>query len=173
MEQILLAIQKTKVDAGYGKKKHANAADRKEKYHQYIGIALIVLNVLAVSALFYIITSTGDKCATITALLLSLLAVVLSWLQTFFNFQKDVTGHRRIGNKYLSVMKKCARLQAYLGSNTMKDEDIRKSVEDLGQEVDEINQEAEEYPTNYADYKKAHDGINNDEEEYTQKELAM
>ena len=173
MEQILLAIQKIKIDAAYGKKKHFNAADRKEKYHHNIGITLIVINVVAVSALFYIVTSIGDKCATFIVLFLNLFAVVLSWLQTYFNFQKVVQGHRRIGNKYLSAMKKCVRLQAYLIDNVMKHEDVMQSVNELAEQVDQCNQEAEEYPTNGVDYKQAHEGINNEEEEYTQKELAM
>ena len=55
----------------------------------------------------------------------------------------------------------------------MKHEDIMQSVDELGIDVDQINQEAEEYPTNYTDYKKAHEGINSEEEEYTKKELEM
>lgn len=173
MEQILLAIQKIKIDAAYGKKKHFNAADRKEKYHHRINVTLIVVNVFAVSAFFYVVVGTVEKLVTTIALSINFFAVVLSWLQTYFNYQKIIQGHRRVGNKYLSAMKKCGRLQIYLNSNIMKDEDIRKSVEYLGEEVGQINQEAEEYPTNGADYEIARDGINNAEEEYTKKELSM
>ena len=173
MEQILLTIQKIKIDAAYGKKKHANAADRKEKKFHRINVTLIVINVVAVSAFFYVVINTGEKFVTTIALFINFIAVVLSWLQTYLNYQKVIQGHYRISNKYLSAMKKCVRLQAYLVSDIMENKDIQKIVDDLGEQVDQINQEAVEYPTNYSDYKTAHDGINNDEEEYTQKELAM
>jgi ABC-type multidrug transport system fused ATPase/permease subunit len=173
MEQILLAIQKIKIDAAYGKKKHFNAADRKEKKFHIINVTLIVINVIAVSAFFYVVINTGEKLATTIALFINFFAVVLSWLQTYLNYQKVIQGHRRIGNKYLSAMKKSVRLQAYLASNIMEDKDIRITVDDLGDQVDQINQEAEEYPTNGADYEIARDGINNAEEEYTKKELMM
>ncbi|MEI6758517.1 MAG: SLATT domain-containing protein [Chlorobium sp.] len=173
MEQILLSIQKIKIDSAYGKKKHFNAADRKEINHHRISIALIVMNVVAVSAFFYVVMNTGEKLATTIALFINFFAVVLSWLQTYFNYQKVIQGHRRVGNKYLSVMKKCTRLQAYLISDIMDNNDIRKAIDDLGEQVDQINQEAEEYTTNDTDNYNAHDGINSDEEEYTKKELAM
>lgn len=173
MEQILLAIQKIKIDAAYGKKKHFNAADRKEIIFHRINITLIVLNVVAVSAFFYVIITAGEQLATTIALFINFFAVVLSWLLTYFNYQQVIHGHRRIGNKYLSAMKKCSRLQAYLADNVIKSEDVIQLVDELAEQIDQCNQEAEEYPTNGVDYKKAHIGINSEEEECTQKELAM
>lgn len=173
MEQILLVIQKIKIDAAYGKKKHFNAADRKEKKFHIINVTLIVINMVAVSAFFYVVINAGEQLATTIALFINFFAVVLSWLQTYLNYQKVIQGHRRIGNKYLSAMKKCSRLQAYLTDNVIKSEDIIQLVNELAVQVDQYNQEAEEYPTNGIDYKQAHEGINNEEEEYTQKELAI
>ncbi|MFC3250948.1 hypothetical protein ACFOLF_06220 [Paenibacillus sepulcri] len=49
---VLELVRELRVDALYGKKKHYNAAERKQKYHTYIGISSLVANILAGSILF-------------------------------------------------------------------------------------------------------------------------
>ena len=164
-------LRRIKVDALYGKKKHFNAADRNEKNHDKIGIPLFIINIVTGSILFYVITDGATNWIKYVPLALAVISAILSGFQTFFNFQKRVEGHRRIGNKYLSIMKKCDRLQGYIADKVITNEELISKIENLANEIDSINNEAEIYPTNSSDYKQAKQGIENGEEEYTEKEL--
>lgn len=164
-------LRRIKVDALYGKKKHFNAADRNENNHYWIGVPLVIINILTGSILFYVITDGATNSIKYIPLVLALVSALLSGFQTYLNLQKKVEGHRRIGNKYLAVMKKCDRLQGYIADNVISNNDLINRIEDLAQETDSINKEAETYPTNNSDYQLAKKGIEIGEEEYTEREL--
>jgi len=169
----LIKLKRAKVDALYGKKKHFNAADRIEKYHYGLGVPLVILNILTGSVIFYVVTSTPSSWTKYTPLALALVAALLGGLQTFFNFPRRVEGHRRIGNKYLSIMKKCDRIQGYISDNLLTNEEFVSNLETIAKDVDSINQEAEGYPTNANDYKKSQEGVTSGEEDYTDEELEL
>ncbi|UUV20778.1 SLATT domain-containing protein [Paenimyroides aestuarii] len=166
-------IKRIKVDSLYGKKKHFNAADRKEKQHYWIGIPLIVINVLTGSVLFYVLTDGVTNWIKFIPLVLALIAALLSGFQTFLNLQKKVEGHRRVGNKYLAIMKRCDRLQAYIEDDAIKDKHLIESVEEIANEIEVINKEAESFPTSKSDYELAKKGIESGEESYTESELEL
>lgn len=166
-------LKRIKVDALYGKKKHFNAADRNEKKHFRIGVPLVVINILTGSILFYVITDGASNWVKYVPLVLALVAALLSGFQTYLNLQKKVEGHRRVGNKYLSVMKRCDRLQGYIADNVITNEDLINRIEEISIEIDSINVEAESYPTSNADYQLAKKGIESGEETYTDNELNL
>jgi len=56
-DHTIRAVEHLRVNAVYGKKKHFNAADRKEQYNTYIGISLIVANAVIASNLVYMLVS--------------------------------------------------------------------------------------------------------------------
>ncbi|MCI5058157.1 MAG: SLATT domain-containing protein [Flavobacteriales bacterium] len=166
-------IKRIRVDALYGKKKHFNAADRKEKYHKLIGIPLILINVLTGSALFYLLTDGASESAKYISLGLALLASFLSAFQTFFNYSKQVEGHRRVANNYLAIMKKSERLIAYLNDGLIDDKRLVEGLESIGEGIDLVNKEAESFPTSSKDYQLAKQGISEGEENYTETELEI
>lgn len=166
-------LKRIKVDALYGKKKHFNAADRKERNHYKIGVPLIVINILTGSILFYVITDGATDWIKYIPLVLALISALLSGFQTYLNLQKKVEGHRRVGNKYLSIMKKCDRLQGYILDNAINIEELINRIEEIGLEIDSINIEAEGYPTNNSDYELAKKGIDAGEETYTEQDLNL
>lgn len=166
-------LKRIKVDALYGKKKHFNAADRHEKRHFNIGIPLVIINVLIGSILFYVLIENQDNWIKYIPLILALAASLLSGFQTFLNPQKKVEGHRRVGNRYLAIMKKCDRLLAYIGDKIINEEPLIARIEEISTEVEEVNKEAESFPTNEKDYNKAKEGIEGGEENYTEVELNL
>lgn len=166
-------LKRIKVDALYGKKKQFNAADRNEKNHYRIGIPLVVINILTGSILIYVITDGASNWVKFVPLFLALISALLSGFQTYLNLQKKVEGHRRVGNKYLAIMKKCDRLQGYMIDKVISNDELISRIENIAQEIDSINVEAESYPTNNSDYELAKKGIENGEEEYTEKELNL
>lgn len=164
-------LKKIKVDMLYGKKKHFNAADRKSSYHYFIGVPLIILNILTTSVLFYVLTDGVIDWVKYIPIGLTLIAALLGGFQTYLNFQKSAEAHRRIGNKYLSVLKKCDRLQGYLSESIISNQKAVTLLERIASNVDEINKDSESYPTSNGDYLKAKAGIKSGEEHYTEEEL--
>ncbi|RZK44409.1 MAG: SLATT domain-containing protein [Hymenobacter sp.] len=171
MKETASKLAKIKVDALYGKKKHFNAADRKEKYHYQIGVPLIIINVLTGSVLFYVLTDGTTNWVKYVPLYLALIAALLGGFQTYLNLQQKVEGHRRIGNRYLAVMKKCDRLQAYIADKAILPHDVVSKIEVIATESEAINQDAEVFPTSKGDYTLAQKGISGGEETYTNTEL--
>jgi hypothetical protein len=166
-------LRRIKVDALYGKKKHFNAADRKEKTHFWIGIPLIIINVLTGSVLFYVITDGVTNWIKFIPLVLAFIAALLSGFQTYLNLQQKVEGHRRIGNRYLAVMKKSDRLQGYVADHAIATDSFIQRLEEIATEIDDVNKEAEAFPTNQSDYNLAKKGIEEGEENYTDNELNL
>jgi len=166
-------LRRIKVDALYGKKKHFNAADRNEKNHYRIGIPLFVINILAGSILFYEITDGASNWVKYVPLILALASALLSGFQTYLNLQKKVEGHRRVGNKYLAVMKKCDRLQGYINDKVISNDELITKIESIAWDIDSINMEAESFQPSNSDYLLAKKGIENGEEKYTEKELIL
>lgn len=164
-------LKKIKIDALYGKKKHFNAADRKERMHYCIGIPLILINILTGSILLYVITDWYTNWIKYVPLFLAFVSAILSALQTYLDLQKKVEGHRRIGNSYLAVMKKTDRLQWYFSDEIISNQDFIEKIEEISEEIALINNQAESYPTSDCDYYKAQKGIESGEENYTDNEL--
>lgn len=166
-------FKRIKIDCLYGKKKHFNAADRKESYHYLIGIPLFIINILTATVLFFVLTDGAKDWIKYVPLLLAFFASFLSGFQTYFNFNKQTEGHRRIGNRYLALMKKADRLQGYLKDGLLQNDQVVKQFEEIGIEADEINKDAEQFPTSQNDYDKAKAGIADGEEKYTDEELNL
>jgi len=173
MDHTKTKIARIKVDALYGKKKHFNAADRKEKLHYNIGNPIIILNIISGSVLFYVIKDGASNLVKYIPLVLTLISTLLTAFQTHFNLAKKVEGHRRVGNKYLAIMKKCDRLQGYINDGFISQNEIIDKLETISKEIDDVNQEAEAFPTNKVDYNLAQKGIDSGEENYTEIELNM
>ncbi|TBN06357.1 SLATT domain-containing protein [Hyunsoonleella flava] len=173
MDNITLKIKKIKTDALYGKKKHFNAADKKEKWHYSIGIPLIIVNILSSSILFYIITEDAVDWLKYVPLVLGLITALLTGFQTFLNLQKKVEGHRRVGNRYLGVYKKCDIILAYIADDVITQNSLIETIENVTLAIEDINKEAESFPTSQSDYIKAKIGINSGEESYNENELEI
>jgi hypothetical protein len=169
-EETLKQLKRIKVDALYGKKKHFNAADRKQGYRHFIGVPAILINIVAGSALFKILCEQDGS--VLWPAIMAFVAAILTGLQTYFDFNAKVNGHRNIGNRYLEVYKACGRIDAYISDTILSQENnIVEKVENVSKEIDLINRDAEAFPTNNADYKKAQDSFKDGNEFYTEEEL--
>lgn len=173
MENTIGQLKKLKVTCLYEKKKHFNAAARKSKYNLLIGIPLISLTVISSSVLLYAVVSNASGWAKYVPLSLSFVSAFLSSIQTFFNFSKQVEGHKSIGNGYLSAMKECELFYAFYKDRQITDKDFKEKVLELHNKIQQINKDAENYSTNQKDYGKTKEGILSGEETYTPEELNM
>ena len=111
-DHTIRAVERPRHDALYGKKKHFNAADRKERYNTYIGIFLIVANAVIGSNRVYMIISDIRTFGMMIGVV-GLIATVLAVVQSFFNYSRAVEQHRMVATKYLYIVKACSRVKAY------------------------------------------------------------
>jgi uncharacterized membrane protein len=160
-------VNKMKVDALYEKKKHFNAADRKRRYHNWIGVSIIVLATLEA---FLINQGFGNNGITVLSFV-ALLIALLGSIQTFFNFQKLAEGHEYVARKFLAFSKESKLLMANADDGLLTNDVMIVSTNKLREKLEDINREASHYPTNGRDYNVAQKGFGSGEEEYTSNEL--
>lgn len=173
MNNTAILIKKIRADATLGKKKHFNAAERKEKYNQRIGLGTAIISFCASSSLAYqLITQTYAKYEYLS-LLAVLIVTVLSWVQIYFNWQKEAYAHRRVANKYLELAKKCTKTLSYIEDGFMTSESMVREVDILSGALSEINKDGGSHPTNNKDYQLAREGIESGEEGYTDQDLSF
>lgn len=171
MEATKVQIQRLKVDALYGKKKHFNAADRKRRARLWLSLPVVVINTALGSLLMTILEESSPDLFKWMAAILAIAAAILSAVSTFLDLAKQVEGHRRVGNKYLSVAKQSQRLLAYEVDGLVDNAEMVRRLEHLAELNDDANREAEAFHTNTSDFKRAQRGLQSGEEEYLTSEL--
>lgn len=106
-----------------------------------------------------------------TAAIFAVAAAILTGIAIFLDLAKQVEGHRRVGNKYISVAKRCERLLAYEADGLIEEQKLVERFEEIATVNDEVNREAEAFHTSSSDYRKAQQGMQSGEEEYLPQEL--
>ncbi|HEY9626094.1 MAG TPA: SLATT domain-containing protein [Coleofasciculaceae cyanobacterium] len=152
---ILALLEKLRKNSHLGKHKHFSAADRCRHYNTYLGIPVVIINVLLGSLLFANLSEQIPTPMKWLGAFLALTAAVLSGLQTFLNFQKAFEAHRRVANQYLSIARDCERLIVLFQDNLIQLSDLAKKVEEVNEKYNKVNAEAEAFPTNNSDLQKA------------------
>lgn len=171
-EKTLHRIRQIRTDAVLGKKKHYNAADRKHRYQDRIGLAVILINVAIGSGLFILLRSETVDLMKWVAASLSLIAAVLAASQKYFGFQRLVDGHRSIAGRYLDVSKRCSDLLSEYEDGLTGGQQLIKRRDAISGTLAAINSDAHAFPTANSDYQAARKGIASGEEDYTDKDLS-
>lgn len=171
--ETLKRIRQIRTDAILGKKKHYNAADRKQKYQTIVGLAVIVVNVVLGSALLVLIKESIPESIKWIGAFLALGAALLSAIQSYFGFPKAVQGHRSVAGRYLEVVKLCSNAIATNAEGAPLDPQLAKKLDTLTTSMAKIDSDAHSFPTNHADFQKARNGTKDGEEEYTDSDLAL
>lgn len=164
-------LRKIRVDALFGKKKHFNAADRKEKVNNRVGSVIVLLNIFTGSVFCYLIFDNDTDSAKYIGAFIAFTGALLVAVRDYFNLCPQIDGHRIVANRYLELAKKCDRINAYILDGALSENQIIEKIEELSSEIAEINLDANSYPTNMDDYSKAQKGFQVGEELYTEEEL--
>jgi len=166
-------INKIRIDALYGKKKHFNAADRIDGDNKLINIFIIIFNVLMGSTFLYLLTEFDHNWVKYIGSILAFISALLVALNKYFNFNSQIEGHRIVANRYLSLSKKCDCVNAYILDGAINDAEIINKFDEISSEIAEINLDANSFPTNKSDYDKAQSGFQVGEETYNESELKI
>ena len=169
-DQILIELDKLRVDCMIGKKKHYNARDRYSRRHTQLGVAVVVVTSIMGTSVFASLSENALLGARIITGVLVVVVAVLAGLQTFFNFEKRSLAHKATADQYLTLMKKAQRLTAFYKDGTASAEDLKGELEAMSKEIENIQRTEPE--TSPGDYEKARKGVQGEEELYTQQELS-
>lgn len=169
--ELATRIRQLRADAILGKKKHYNAADRKQRYNLWLGIAIIAINVFLASAVVVLLKESIPEQTKWIGAGLSFLAALIAGFQSFFGFQKAVMGHRSIAGRYLDVAKQSSNVLASYSDGAISESQLSKKLDSLTLLMARIDSDAHAFPTNDADFQLARTGIDSGEETYTDSDL--
>lgn len=169
----LTRIKQIRTLALFGKKKHYNAADRKQRYHDRLGVAVITINVVLGSGFLAMLGTQTADAVKWSGAALSLIAALCAAYQKFFGLQQAITGHRRVAGSYLELVDEAQNLLADFQDGMVSDAQIGKSRDALQKKLTRLNNEAHSFSTSTRDYAQAQQGMANGEETYTEAELQL
>lgn len=170
-QETISRIKQLRVNALFGKKKHFNAADRKERYQNYFGGAVVVINIVLGSGLIILLRADNAESIKWVGASLSLIAALFAAFQKFFGWQRIIAGHRHIASRYLDVSHDCQNLLSDFADGQIGASQLSKRRDAIQKVLSRIDAEAQGYPTSRGDYKLAQQGLANGEESYTEAEL--
>ena len=167
-KNIIEELNKFRIDCMYGKKKHYNARDRYAGYHTNVGIIVVILTAIMGTSVYCSLSKSEILLAQIIVGIFTISIAVLAALQTYLNFEKRALRHKVTADRYLWLMKEAQRLYSYYKDGSRTVDEVQKELARMYQEVKDIQKD--EPDTSRRDYQKARDGVENDEEVYSEKD---
>lgn len=171
MDATRIQLKKLRADAMFGKKKHFNAADRKNTQANLLNVPALAINVILSSVLLSNFQKEDPSTFKWVSATLAILATLLTGLATYWKLPKQVEGHRRIAHKFLKVMKGCERLLSFEKDNLVTGDAFVAEFQSLATSYDDANGEEEFFTPSKGDFTKAREGIATGEETYLSNEL--
>lgn len=106
-----------------------------ERLSKYFGVPVIIVTSIVSASVFTTLKNNESENVKAFALGLSLLSVVLSSLQTFFNFSDRADKHRKAGADYAAIRRKLEIFHASSNNNIAALEKIGVELSDLASRV--------------------------------------
>jgi hypothetical protein len=153
---VVQALEHLRTKCKLNKDRHFAAAVRNNFLQTWIGLPVILINVLIGTVLVqYTQNEHPPLWASVVATVCAFAAASLSGVQTFFKFNKMEEGHRSVANRYLKVQGACENVLLKMADGQLSVKGSWDHVERLTAEYDQINVDAEAFPTTKADFAKA------------------
>lgn len=170
-QQTITRIKQLRANSLLGKKKHFNAADRKQSYENRLGGVVISLNIILGSGLIVLLRADNAELIKWIGAALSLIAALCAAYQKFFGFQRAVTGHRSIASRYLDTSHECQNLLADYQDGQINATQLGKRRDVIQKSLSRIDADAQSFPPSDADFTQARQGLANGEESYSEADL--
>jgi len=148
-------LEKLRKNAHLNKHSHFEASKRNGFYNGFIGLPIIVINLILGSV--YVSECNASQPAIAWGMAtVALLGASLGAIQTFFNFKKTFESHRSIANQYLAIARECDIAIANYCDDTHTDSNkLLLSLQDLNSTYIQVNKDAESLPTSNRDFQKS------------------
>lgn len=98
---------------------------------------------------------------------------VMSTLQLFFGYEKQVELHRSLADDFVAIERRCTSTLAAFADGAIDAEAVYEAGTELSGEYNDLLRVGAAAPTSRKDDELARTGIRDGEEEYTERELSM
>ncbi len=146
-------------DARNVKTAHFIAAQRKQRYHQILGISIVLINILIFSPFISLIVkyyfSSNQELNTIIVKALAILSASLASVQTLLNSQKKADTHLAAGEAYTRIYQKSRTILAKFKDSLIDKKQFIKEINCLEKEYLEANNNYKLCIPSDSDYDKA------------------
>ena len=134
---------------------HYVAAKRSKFLNTLTGLPAIIINILLGSILFADLSVTIPTYIKWGGASLAFVGAFLGGIQTFFSYQRNFEGHRRIGRLFLEIESKYNFLYKKFTDGLMLLDEAYKELKTIDDEYISAIADAESFPTNDRDYIKS------------------
>ncbi|WP_183564680.1 SLATT domain-containing protein [Mucilaginibacter sp. SP1R1] len=155
MENLELLLKELYTKAYLGKCKNYNAAGRFKKYKNATGLPGILVNITLGSVLFADISKTIPDYIKWIAAFLSFTAALLTGFQTYFNYQKRLEMHDKLGNDFLYIEHEVYKLYQKFKMNKSSVDETLKQYDFFDDKYQQILKKSSGFPTNKKDFESA------------------
>jgi hypothetical protein len=126
---------------------HARAAARYDRLHKVLGVSVTVLSVIVGTSVFSALSSNKNPWVLQMVGAISVLAAVLSGIQTFLNYGQLATSHQTAANQYGKLRRRIDEtLQAADDRNDL--DAVRKSIRE---DWDDLEDKSPTVPQHFND----------------------
>ncbi len=129
MKDIIEKAEQYKIDATYNSRAHYKAVDLASRRNTIIGVPVVITTSIVATSIFATLNSNPDIKWKLTTGVVSIAAVVLSALQTFFKFSARAEKHRANGVNYSSLRRQIEHF--ILKYNDVSNDKREQSLVDL------------------------------------------
>jgi hypothetical protein len=152
---VLARVQELGRNCNLGKYRHFNAASRSRRLNDYLGVPVVVINIVLGSVFFIALSQELPAIAKWSGGFLALTAALISGITTFFSFGKQFEGHRAIANKYVSLAGKCETAIARYRDGLVDLGGLDGLLQEFQERYSEISEEAKAFSTSTRDFEIA------------------
>lgn len=153
-DDIYEAMQKLMHDSQIVRSAHFIAAERKDLKAKFLGVLVIIINLLITSGLIEIAFTDAVR-VTAAVKILSFLAAAFAAVQTFLNYQKEIQCHRKSGGIYASIYHRIRLVMAEYQEQPANRPDLIVKFKALSEEYLKANEDAMACVPKDSDYEKS------------------
>ena len=124
---------------------HHLTASHYARYNSYLGIPVVVLTTIISTAIFASLENNPDNLYKIAVGMISLLAAVLSALQTFLGYSEKTAIYKNAGIQYSIIKRQFDTL--HLKYSSSESTETEQALEELTTLLDQVDKLAVEMPS--------------------------
>jgi hypothetical protein len=126
---------------------HSRAAAHYKLLGRMLGVPVTILTLVVGTSIFVTLTSSKDERVLLLVGVISMLAAVLSGLQTFLNYTELAVKHHAAGNKYGQLRRRAEEVMTF----TKDLGELQKTMADLRGDWEHLEEESPDVPQRFHD----------------------
>jgi len=130
---------------------HLRTSARSSTAGRLLGLIVTIFSVIVGTSIFASLNSSNSQAILITVGVISLVATVISGVNSFLNYGERTERHQAAGIKYGSLRRRIDECLA-----TMTDDQLKEEIKTIRSAVDQLEQESPVIPQKYIDEATRH-----------------